>query len=359
LAVGLDRGDTVVKRYLAQKMGMIVADLAALRRQGPEEVKAWFKRSGVRFALPPRASFRHIYFSFDLRHGEAEHDAATALVGSDATAEKLGDAFMFQSFYGDRTPQEVASVFGDGFAEALFQVQPGAWAGPVESGYGWHLVWIDSLVPGRVPAFEEVQQTAGVEWLAEQRKDAQNRFYETVRKRYRVDVPETVTPFPCSAPMSAAPMAYLADGRPDWGSMWTSYCELGLYGGAPHRGEADALTAEVDPQPLNAEMEAVQETIRGIYETTGLEAEPAEAGWIAVTCNSTKMAAWLCATIIMENVEARCARERLLLPASPDFTLQDQIKSVITVVAKTNHYWQAHINGTYSPQIDSMRWQAQ
>lgn len=126
--------------------------------------------------------------------------------------------------------------------------------------------------------------------------------------------------------------------------------------GPPHRGEANALTAPSEPQPLTTEMTAVQEIIRGISETTGLEAQPAEPGWIAVTCNSRKMAAWLCATIIIENVEARCEGDRLLLPASPDFTLEKQSKSVIVVLAKTNHYWQAHVNGAYSPQLDTIQW---
>ncbi len=25
---------------------------------------------------------------------------------------------------------------------------------PIESGLGWHLVWVDSITPGRVPVFE-------------------------------------------------------------------------------------------------------------------------------------------------------------------------------------------------------------
>jgi parvulin-like peptidyl-prolyl isomerase len=31
---------------------------------------------------------------------------------------------------------------------------------PIESGLGWHLVWVDSITPGRVPAFEEVEAQA-------------------------------------------------------------------------------------------------------------------------------------------------------------------------------------------------------
>ena len=89
----------------------------------------------------------------------------------------------------------------------------------------------------------------------------------------------------------------------------------------------------------------VEELRRGIWETTGLYAEAAEPGWLSVTCNSPRMAAWLCATIILENVDARVEEDRLLLPAGPNYRLEDEVKSIITVVAKTHHYWQAHIIG--------------
>ena len=80
-------------------------------------------------------------------------------------------------------------------------------------------------------------------------------------------------------------------------------------------------------------------------ETTGLYAEPGPPGWLAITCESPTMAAWLCAAIILENVEARVDEDRLLLPAGPSFTLTDEVKSIVTVVAKTHHYWQAHVTG--------------
>jgi hypothetical protein len=35
--------------------------------------------------------------------------------------------------------------------------------------------------------------------------------------------------------------------------------------------------------------------------------------------------------------------DRLRLPAGPGFTLKDEVKSIITVVAKTHHYWSAHV----------------
>ncbi|MGE3074242.1 MAG: hypothetical protein AB7N24_13395 [Dehalococcoidia bacterium] len=148
-----------------------------------------------------------------------------------------------------------------------------------------------------------------------------------------------------ASPMSAAPFVYRDDGRPDWAAMWTGFCDLALYGGPPHRGESETLSAPLDVAPFEGSPGLIGEIRRGIFETTGLFSEPAEPGWMAVTCHSRKMAAWLAATIILENVEARCDGEILYVPASPDFDLKNEVKSVITVVAKVNHYWQAHIEG--------------
>jgi hypothetical protein len=148
-------------------------------------------------------------------------------------------------------------------------------------------------------------------------------------------------PRPAQA-MSSAPFLWRDDGRPDWSGMWTTFCELALYGGPPQRGPESALRAPAGPI-ASSDGEMLAETRRGIWETTGLYAESAEPGWLAVTCESPTMAAWMCAAIILENVTARLDDGRLLLPAGPGYTLKDEVKSIITVVAKTHHYWSAHV----------------
>jgi sirohydrochlorin cobaltochelatase len=152
-----------------------------------------------------------------------------------------------------------------------------------------------------------------------------------------------------AAAMSSADFIFKDDGRPDWSAMWTGFCELALYGGPPHRGEANALVEASPDAAATPDFNAIAEIRRGIFETTGLFSERAEPGWLAITCGSRKMAAWLAATIILENVEARFDEERLLVPAHESFTLKNEVKSVITVVAKCHHYWQAHIAGGQAP----------
>jgi sirohydrochlorin cobaltochelatase len=170
-----------------------------------------------------------------------------------------------------------------------------------------------------------------------------------IDRRFSPIVPIVPSPPMSGAPapaMGQAPFVYGANGRPHWAGMWESFCELALFGGPPHRGPESALRADDgDPpptRPRRTTFDAVAEIRRGIEETTRLPTAPAEPGWLAITCESSRMAAWLCATIILENVDARARDETLLVPASARYRLEDEVKSVITVVAKTHHYWLAH-----------------
>jgi hypothetical protein len=195
LALGLDTNDTIVKRRLAQKMEFLFEDVSALREATTEELKAWFATNADRFALPPRVSFRHLYFSPDRRDGHAREDAARALgrlhgkPADSPAAAALADPFMFQDYYGDRSFEQLATLFGPRFAKALLRQKPGSWQGPIESGYGWHLVWVDSVTPTRVPAFEEVEADVRAEWMAAQRAEVKAKAYEAMRKRYEVILP--------------------------------------------------------------------------------------------------------------------------------------------------------------------------
>jgi peptidyl-prolyl cis-trans isomerase C len=198
LALGLERNDAIVKRRLAQRMELLAEELTAVGEPDREALKAWFAKSPERFALAPRASFSHVYFSRDRRGARARDDAARSLeklAGKPADsviAAQLADPFMFESAYADRSFEQVASVFGPQFARAVFGLKPGSWQGPIESGYGWHLVWIDSLTPSRAPAFEEVEAEVRQEWIAERRAEAKRKAYEAMRARYEVVLPESL-----------------------------------------------------------------------------------------------------------------------------------------------------------------------
>jgi parvulin-like peptidyl-prolyl isomerase len=195
LAMGLDKDDTIVKRRLAQKMQFLAEDVAAAHEPTTAELKAWFEKNSSKFALPSRYSFRHLYFSPDKRGTNAQFDALrtlTKIAGQpedSKLAVSLADRFMFQDYYGDRTPEALAKEFGPQFAVALEKVKPGSWQGPIESGYGWHLVFIDTVILGRIPALEEIESDVKTAWLGEQKATAWKKSYAEMRAKYTVLLP--------------------------------------------------------------------------------------------------------------------------------------------------------------------------
>jgi parvulin-like peptidyl-prolyl isomerase len=203
LAMGLDKDDEIVKRRMAQKMQFLAEDVAAAREPTTAELKAWFEQHSARFAQPPRLSFRHLYFSPDRRGERARDDAQQALAkltGEPADtkiAGALADPFMFQDSYRDRAPDYLAKEFGPPFALALTRLAPGSWQGPVESGFGWHLVFVDTVIPGRLPAFEEIEPDIRTAWLGEQKALAWDKAYKKMRAGYTVWLP---APPPDEAP---------------------------------------------------------------------------------------------------------------------------------------------------------------
>lgn len=195
LAMGLDRDDEIVKRRMAQKMQFLAEDTAP-REPTTAELKSWYAKNSDKFAMPTRVSFRHLYFSPDRRAAHARDDAMKALaqLGGQTEDAKLpgsfADPFMFQEYYRDRGTDFLGKEFGPQFALAVAKLPIGSWQGPIESGFGWHLVFVDNAIPGHVPDFEEVEPDLKTAWLGEQKALAWQKAYQDLRAKYTVLLPK-------------------------------------------------------------------------------------------------------------------------------------------------------------------------
>lgn len=157
-------------------------------------------------------------------------------------------------------------------------------------------------------------------------------------------------------PMRSAGLKFGADGKVAWNEMWGSFCDLAMAGGPPHKGTLlePAPGVEIAAQPDRYD-EVVREICRGIDMVTRMPADPGTAaGWITVECYSDAMAGWLTRAIAMENVAVRLNGRALDVPAGPDYRLEKEIKNVITVLAKTTHYWLGHLPRVQQRQIASL-----
>jgi len=145
--------------------------------------------------------------------------------------------------------------------------------------------------------------------------------------------------------MGSAGLKYGSDGKVAWDEIWEHFCDLAMAGGPPHKG---TLLEPGSREQIDVEFDryrkVVDEICRGVGMVTDLKVEPAPTpGWVRVECADDGMAGWLVRAIVMENISVRLAGTVIDFPAGPGYRIEKEIKNVITVMAKTSHYWLEHM----------------
>ena len=193
---GLDRGDAIIRRRLAQKMTFLLEDSAEAPATGPAaagDIETYYADHAERYREPRRTSFRHVFLSRE-RPGDPELDAASLLrelrAGPRDAWRRLGDPFPLLREYADRTDQEIAELFGGGFAGALPTIAAGAWQGPFESAHGVHLVHVLGRIEPRLPSLEEIRGRVAEDLLESRRLERNEAALQALRQRYEIRMPE-------------------------------------------------------------------------------------------------------------------------------------------------------------------------
>ena len=191
MAAGLDRDDTIIRRRLRQKFEFLVEDAAETAAPTDQELQAWLSTHAEEFRIEPRVAFRQIYFSRERRGVAAEADARAALArlakaGPEATIAKLGDPIMLPQEVELAQRSDIARAFGRGFAGRIETIAPCAWTGPVESGYGLHLIMVRERVAATLPELASVRPQVEREFAAERRARQLSAMYERLLGKYTV-----------------------------------------------------------------------------------------------------------------------------------------------------------------------------
>ena len=193
VALGLDRDDLIIRRRLRQKFEFVSEDLAAPAEPSDEALQAYLNAHAATFATERRFSFRQVYLN-PKRHGvNLARDAERLLAGlkqagANANLAPLGDPILLEHEFDNASAREVGNMFGEKFAAALGNLSPGQWQGPVESGYGVHVVFLAERTEGRLPPLEDVREAVRREWAHAQRLEAAAQFYQALLRKYAVTI---------------------------------------------------------------------------------------------------------------------------------------------------------------------------
>jgi len=205
LAMGLDRDDAIIRRRLQQKLEFLTEDIASLEEPTQEELQTFLTENPELFREQARFSFEHIFFNVSERGAAAMTDAKSTLIdlqqlnGSDggerpiATADpsRLGDQLlMLKTRFHQAYELEIRRALGSQFFDQLQSLPTGSWQGPLESGFGLHLVYVSSHIEGDPPQLVDVLNAVTREWTSRKRTETNEAFYAAMRNRYIVTVAE-------------------------------------------------------------------------------------------------------------------------------------------------------------------------
>jgi hypothetical protein len=193
IAMGLDRDDPIIRRRLQQKLAFVTDDVAAVPEPTDPELADYLKTHAGGFGVDRKFTFRQVYLDPNGRREHLTQDANELLIqlrkqGRNADLSSIGDAFLLEHRFEAARTTEITKQFGDKFAAKLADAPIGQWFGPVESGYGTHLVFVEERTEGRQPELAEVRDAVRREWTNARRLESNEKFFQNLLKQYEVVV---------------------------------------------------------------------------------------------------------------------------------------------------------------------------
>jgi len=192
IAMGFDQDDTIIRRRMRQKLELLTDEIVSFTEPTDTQLQQFLDKNAELFRLEPRLTLRQIYVNSDDSRAGAEARVRDLLeqLRNDPNTDwsSLGDPLTLPSHFSNASLGELQRQFGTQFADSLLAIKPGNWTGPIESGYGLHLVIIDSLTPARDPQLDEVRDRVKADWLDQRRREATDAMYQRLAGKYSIEI---------------------------------------------------------------------------------------------------------------------------------------------------------------------------
>lgn len=192
LSLGLDRDDTVIRRRLRLKMETMIDTAADALVPSDADLEIYLKTHSAKFEVDPQIAFRQVFLSPARRSDGITRDAIAILEslrrGAPVDPATLGDATLLPDEMPLTSKTAISEMFGLEFAEAICDLEPGQWMGPIESAYGLHIVHVSGRQAGHLPQLAEIRGPLAREWADAKRQELAQARFDNLLKRYRVIV---------------------------------------------------------------------------------------------------------------------------------------------------------------------------
>ena len=190
IKLGLDKNDIVIVRRVHQKLDFLAEEDTPLPEASDAVLLAYLHDHAKKFRSEAVYSIRQIYFDPNNRTGSLNQKYRQILnvlqQNPDQDISSLGDRYVFKPAYKNIGLSQIQGIFGKKFAKEVNQSSLGLWLGPIQSGFGIHLVYIDEKQVGRLPALDKIRRQVLNEWENDFKVKSAQHYYDELLKRYPV-----------------------------------------------------------------------------------------------------------------------------------------------------------------------------
>ena len=190
--MGLDKEDEIVRRRLSQKFDFVRSDLAEPQPPTDAELREFYEDHPSLFRTAGSVNFSHIFFSTDNCDDRAAKQRALSVLqllrrSSLQRDPGRGDRFALQYDYTDQTELDIRENFGDKpIVDSLFTSKTKEWIGPVQSGYGWHLLYISKRSEDSEMPYDANKDVVRTKYMEVAKEAANKKAYQELSKNYVV-----------------------------------------------------------------------------------------------------------------------------------------------------------------------------
>lgn len=189
LRLGLDDGDAVIRRRLANKMRSLNND--EIDPPTDAQLQKWMDDNPNLYAASHLYAFEQIYIGRD-SSPEDQKQWLTQLNENSIKPERIRAILSIESIQALSNESAIKRKFGDKFMSALqtlkFDKAANQWQGPIESGFGLHFIKIEDKQSAEGQKLEDIRQRITNDWLAHQKIEAEKQSYDRLAQQYEINV---------------------------------------------------------------------------------------------------------------------------------------------------------------------------
>ncbi|WP_198024136.1 peptidyl-prolyl cis-trans isomerase [Sphingorhabdus lutea] len=183
LRLGLDQDDPIVRRRMRAKMEVLVMEAAEDKRPTNSQLQAFYNENKAKYQNGPFWDFQQILLG-------KNDDAASIIAQLNGGVEpnKVGQRTSLRGKINGADPANINREFGEAFADQLAKLPHGKWSGPVQSGFGDHVIFIAKQSPPYSPPISQIEARLIDDWQSKYINERKEKAYQALLNGYDVKI---------------------------------------------------------------------------------------------------------------------------------------------------------------------------